>query len=193
MTLDIKRLCGLHLLLVLLPVMLLAGCASSPDTQFYTLVSSDAPSDSETRQPVQVARVQMPEYLDSNRLWVRTATHRIEAIPDVRWAESLPRASTRSLQQLLGAEGGSVSDAERLLVDLDVFEGRWNLSGEQDQAVMRGHWQLSGEAGSGQPIRLQVTLADREAQTLVAAQSRLLQMLAEDIAHWRRDNALEGD
>ncbi|MDX1588099.1 MAG: PqiC family protein [Oleiphilaceae bacterium] len=165
----------------------LAACASPPETRFYTLsdaepVSTEAPVSPQT--PLMMSRVQMPEYLDDRRLWVRTESHRLQALPNVRWAESLPRATTGYLQQRLGAVTERVHDGggHRLLVDLDHFEARWGESGEEDRMILSGRWRLEGQSGPAHPFREERVLEDRQAATLVAAKSRLLERLAEEIA-----------
>lgn len=165
----------------------LAGCASTPDLRFYTLSDAqpvakaamdDAPG------ALTVARVRVPEYLDDRRLWVRTGDHRLETLPYVRWAESLPRAVTRYLQQRLGApaETGSVGEGPRLLVDLDHFEARWGQGGEPDRMILSGRWQLEGQPGATHSIHEELALESRDAASLVAAKSRLLERLVEQVA-----------
>ncbi|TVP59078.1 MAG: membrane integrity-associated transporter subunit PqiC [Halomonadaceae bacterium] len=168
---------------LLLPalLLLLAGCATSPETRYYTLMGTEPASQPEQLWPLTVTRVQMPEYLDDSRLWVRSQGYQITALANVRWAESLPRATTRSLQQHLGTVSDAAGGGERLLVDLDAFEARWSDSGEQDQVVLRGQWQVAGAEGSAQRIQLQADLSDRNPATLVAAMSGLLKQLAEEI------------
>lgn len=159
--------------------LLLVGCASSPEVRFFVL---DGVEQTEPRmdEALYVTRVQVPEYLDSTRLWVRTDVHRMQRLPHVRWAENFPRALTRSLQEQLSGDVTEASADRRLLVDVRRFEARW-VEGE-DQVVLVAVWGFSGQEGSGQRTRLTASLDDRDPETLVAAQSRLWRELADAIA-----------
>lgn len=171
-------------LAVLVPALLVAGCASPPALDYYTL----GPDGSvvEWDEPLYVSRVQVPEYLDDNRIWVRTATHRVESLPNVRWAERLPRAITRRLQEQFGTGVAEASGRPRLSVDIQRFEAVWEEDGPGARVVLRAAWRIGD--GEARTTTLEATAPDRDPSTLVAVMSDQVAELAEAIAgKGRRD------
>jgi len=154
--------------------LLLAGCASVPETRYFTLDAGDHRA-SAPEKTLGVHRVSVPDYLDDDRIRVRPEAHRVEALPYVRWAERIPRAMTRILQRHFGAMSGA-DRSGYLTVDIHRFEAVW---GETDRVVLVAYWRLEQGTGRACPVQLQEPLADRDPATLVAAKAQLVAALAD--------------
>ncbi|TDT43983.1 putative lipoprotein YmbA [Halospina denitrificans] len=157
----------------------LSGCASPPELRYFTL-GSDEQVVEKRQEPLYVARVQVPEYLDDNRIWVRPEPHRIEALPHVRWAERLPRAITRSLQNQFGTGVAEASEGPRLLVDIQRFEAVWDGGDKGARVVLRAAWRIGD--GDARSVTFKANAPDREASTLVKVMSNQVGQLAKAIA-----------
>lgn len=155
---------------------LVAGCASTPETRYFTLDGGHEKVADEG-EAISVRPVRVPDYLDDNRIWVRPEPHRVKALPHVRWAERLPRAITRSLQMHFGAVSGA-DRPDQLLVDIQRFEAVW---GETDRVVLVAHWRVEQRSGDTCRMELEEPLSDRDAATLVAAKAALVTELASRI------------
>ena len=166
-------------LVALVAGVLMAGCASPPELRYFTLEPTEQVA-RKWREPLYVSRVQVPAYLDDNRIWVRPQTHRVETLPNARWAERLPLAITRSLQNQFGAGVAEASDGARLSVDIQQFEAVWADGEPGARVVLRAAWRIGdGEARS---LSMKATAPDREASTLVAVMSSQVGQLAKAIA-----------
>jgi len=125
----------------------LAGCASVPPLQHVLL----SPPQSE-RAPARssdwtVRRVRVPEYLDSYDVQMRTDDYVLTRLKDAKWAERLPLAITRLLQQTIDEK--LVSNRDRpyqVDVSVDTFEpqsegqivfsSRWTVTDTSDDSVV---------------------------------------------------------
>ncbi len=123
----------------------LAGCASVPPLQHVLL----SPPQNE-RAPARssewhVRRVQVPEYLDSYDIQMRTDEYVLTRLPDAKWAERLPLAMTRLLQQTIDEKlVGKRDRPYQVDVAVDMFEpqpdgqvvlsARWTVTDTQDDA-----------------------------------------------------------
>jgi|GEM_PF-731837 len=170
-----------RVLMLLVLSLFLAGCGSTPDVRYFTLDTEGENGALKQEQPLYVSRVQVPDYLDDNRIWVRAEAHRIEALKHVRWAESPPRAITRSLQFQLGSGISEPVDAPRVLVDIQRLEAVWGNGDSPDRVVLAASWLIEGH-GDSQRITLEKPLPDRSADTLVALKSGLIRQLAQLVA-----------
>ena len=82
---------------------LLAGCGSTPPTEYYVL-SADAPIGRSTAQPsVGIAELQIAEYLQRPEIMVMESTNRARLDGFERWAEPLEDGIRRTLALNLGA------------------------------------------------------------------------------------------
>src|SRR5574338_1112351 len=98
------RITGLLALGLMAP--LVAGCASSPPTNLYTLSPMGAPA-SETRLPgstpalVAIGPVTLPDYIDRPQIVTRQSAYRIELAAYEQWAaplyDMLPRVLAEDL------------------------------------------------------------------------------------------------
>ena len=157
----------------------MAGCASPPELRYFTLDPDEQVAD-KWQEPLYVSRVQVPGYLDDNRIWVRPEPHRVEALPHVRWAERLPRAITRSLQNQFGTGVAEASGRTRLMVDIQRFEAVWDKGEAGARVVLRASWRIGD--GDARSVTLKASVPDREASTLVSVMSRQVGQLAKAIA-----------
>lgn len=164
---------------VLVAGLSMTGCASPPDLRYFTL-GPDERVVEEVREPLYVSRVQVPEYLDDNRIWVRVDTHRVETLSHVRWAERLPRAITRRLQQQLGTGVDEAPGRPRLMVDIQRFEAVWDEGEPGARVQLEAAWRIGD--GQTQTASLTATAANRDASTLVAVMSSQVGALAKTIA-----------
>lgn len=165
---------------VLVGMLSMAGCASPPELRYFTLDADEQVAD-KWPEPLYVSRVQVPEYLDDNRIWVRPQTHRVETLPHVRWAERLPRAITRSLQNQFGTGVAEASGRTRLMVDIQRFEAIWDDEGDTGaRVVLKAAWRIGD--GDARTVSLKATAPDRKASTLVAVMSSQVSRLAKAIA-----------
>ncbi|MDA3919134.1 MAG: PqiC family protein [Salinisphaera sp.] len=136
--------------LALATVMLagLAACSSAPPLKHVML----SPPQTE-RLPArpsnwEVRRVKMPEYLDNYDIQLRTADYVLTRMPDAKWAERLPVAVTRLLQQTIDEKLVNHRDRHyRVDVDIDTFEPQpsghvvlsasWKVLNAKDKLVTR--------------------------------------------------------
>jgi uncharacterized lipoprotein YmbA len=114
----------------------LAGCASSPETHFYTL-SPAAPADkaiaAQARYKVAVGPVKVPEMVDRPQFVVRQGDNRVELLEQHRWAQPIRTEIARALaadlrQQLPQAQVSFYNDYAaqnpdcRVLMDIERFD-----------------------------------------------------------------------
>src|ERR1700693_4933463 len=88
-------------------VLLLAGCGSSPPTQFYTLSSvpaeSRVPGGFGNTQPLQVRRVQLPGDLERDAVVTRLGANRLNVSDQDRWGGPFDEMIQRVLTSDLGS------------------------------------------------------------------------------------------
>lgn len=171
-------------------LVLLNACAGQqqPPIQYYT-ISSDTPAEFSLPQPVRVARVRVPDYIDNDRMWMRTQSQQLNHVARVRWAEPLGAAMTRELNSSLGTGLTQNREHPLLLVTLDRLEAQW--TGDGDAVVLIARWALEspgGESLTQGQIRLHEPLRDRSAESIASAISRLVvamnQKIGEDLTQY---------
>ena len=166
-------------LAALVGALLMAGCASPPPLQYFTLEPTQHVA-IEGRESLYVSRVQVPAYLDDNRIWVRPETHRVDVLPNARWAERLPLAITRSLRNQFGPGVAEATGRPRLSVDIQQFEAVWADREVGAEVVLRAAWRI-GE-GDARTVTLKATAPDRRASALVRVMSNQVAQLSKVIA-----------
>lgn len=180
----------MHRLILLLAVLLLAGCAAGSKS-FYVL-TADGPAPAGGGVGLGVGPVSIAEYIDRSNLVVAEAANQLGVAENHRWAGDLAAAIGRVTATNLGRRlhTGNVrtypwrDDGEiSYQVTLDIRQ----LHGAADgHAVIEAGWRAY--ALPERRLKASRTFVDREAlesdgyQSLVAAQSRLLSRLAADIA-----------
>lgn len=181
------------MLLVLL--LLLVGCGSSPPTQFYTLNSVPAASRVSVfgkALPLAVGRVELPGDLDREAVVTRIGANRLNVSDQDRWGGPLYEMIQRVLTSDLGsrlpsgmvlASGDPVPPrgVRTITVNVRQFIGDatghvvldvdWSLlAGKPAEPVLIRHETLTADAGSGR------------VSAIVAAMSRLVGELSDRIA-----------
>jgi uncharacterized lipoprotein YmbA len=178
---------------ILAGLLVLAGCAHSPPTRFFTLDAVPAAGEPAARAPiapVQLAAVRIPPALDRPQVVTQSAPNRIEVHDLDEWAAPLGEMMRRTLAQDLLArlpEGAFVlPDAPRpagvRALVVDVLQLR---AGPDGRVVMQASWTLTA-AGSAQASLIRDVQLTADAapgpQGSAAATSRLLGQLADQIA-----------
>jgi len=176
--------------LLLASVVLLAAC-STGSKSFYVL-TADGPAPSGGGIGIGVGPITLAEYIDRPNLVMAESANQLSVAEDHRWAGDLAASITRVTAANLGRQlhTGNVrsypwqgDDGIRYQVTLDVrqFHG-----GADGYAVIEAGWRAYSLPD--RKLRASRTFVDREPlesdgyQPLVAAQSRLLSRLADNIA-----------
>ncbi|SOE82672.1 Uncharacterized lipoprotein YmbA [Caballeronia arationis] len=172
-------------------VSLLAGCASSPSSRFYTLGGDAVPAAASMPASfyVEVPPVDMPPQVAKNQLVVQTSPAQVQVLEQERWA-SLPadevrRALSADLTRQLGAidvyntpRPDSVP-VYRVKVNVQRFES-WPGS----QAVIDAVWSV--RAAGSQTVLTCRTVAQQPVaagyDALVAGHRKAVDQLAAEIA-----------
>lgn len=177
-------------LLSFFAVLLLAGCAS-PAKTFYVL-SASGPMPSGGGTGIGVGPITVAEYIDRPNLIIQQAPNQLAVAEDHRWAGDLSASIARVTAANLGRQLGTGNvrtypwhsdDGIRYQVTLDV---RQLHSQEDGYAVIEAGWRAY--SFPDRRLKASKTFTDREAlesdgyNASVAAQSRLLERLAESIA-----------
>ncbi|MEI8038751.1 MAG: PqiC family protein [Verrucomicrobiota bacterium] len=175
--------------LLLLTLALLAGCAAS--RSFYVL-TADGPAPAGGGPGIGVGPVAIAEYIDRPNLVVARSANQLAVAEDHRWAGDLSASIARVTAANLGRRlhTGDVrvypwsNDGQiRYQVSLDI---RQLHGGDDGYAVIEAGWRAYSLPE--RKLKASRTFVDREPlqsagyPALVAAQSRLLSRLADDIA-----------
>ena len=178
---------------------ILSGCASSKPTRFYTLsslVSSEkAIKATPTEQDISIGirPVRLPEYLDRPQIITLTSKNTLKLAEFDKWAEPLNENISRvlagSLSTLLSTDrvfifpwNRALSIEYRVAVDVIRFEGTLG-----ERIVLKANWTVFGDYGKKEIMTRTTSYTERiEGQdygAMVAAMSRTLEGLSQDIAH----------
>lgn len=176
--------------LPLMAILLLAACGTG-SRSFYVL-TADGPAPSGGGAGIGVGPVSLAEYIDRPNLVIAQAPNQLGVAENHRWAGDLSASIARVTAANLGRRmnTGNVrvypwqgDDGIRYQVTLDIRQ----LHGANDgYAVIEAGWRAYSLPD--RKLKASRTFVDREPlesdgyQPLVAAQSRLLSRLAEDIA-----------
>ncbi len=178
--------------------LLLAGCASSPSSRFYTLTplaQLDAkPSSQETATPVSVSitPVEIPDYLDRPQIATRGGSNELRLAEFDRWAgslsENIAAVLAENLSSLLGSDRVSVypgMSAEKAdysvvmrVLRLDCVPG--------DRVLLKAQWTIfAGQDKKDVATCLKTyteSLSNDRYETMVAAVSHTLEQVSREIA-----------
>jgi uncharacterized lipoprotein YmbA len=179
----------IRVLPILTAILLLAGCAGSKS--FYVL-TPDGPTPSGGGAGIGVGPVSLAEYIDRANLVLAESENQLSVAEDHRWAGDLSASVARVTAANLGRrmKTGNVrvypwqgDDGIRYQVTLDIRQ----LHGTADgHAVIEAGWRAYSLPD--RKLKTSRTFVDREPlaadgyASLVAAQSKLLSRLADDIA-----------
>jgi uncharacterized protein len=174
----------------LIATLLLAGCGVGARS-FYML-TADGPSPSGSGLGIGVGPVSLAEYIDRPNLVIAESPHQLGIAENHRWAGDLSSSITRVTAANLGRRlnTGNVrgypwrgDEGIRYQVTLDI---RQLHAAEDGHAVIEAGWRVYSLPE--RRIKASRTFVDREPlksdgyPALVAAQSKLLSRLADDIA-----------
>jgi uncharacterized lipoprotein YmbA len=169
-------------------VLVLASCGS-PDNKYFTLSTEApaAPATTAAARAVSVDEVTISSYLDRPQIVIRQDANRADIREYERWMEPLDSMLRRVLAADLAARLGSGrvldrpgKDTTLITVNIDAF------GQEGGQVVLRGQWTVKTTGKDGPGVSHSFTreepLGKAETPDMVAALSRLVGALAEEIA-----------
>lgn len=175
---------------------ILVGCGSTYPT-FYTL-SSEGPSPTGGGTAIGVGPVILAEYVNRSNLVVRTSSNKLEVAENHRWAGDLDHSISRVLSINLGRKlkTGNVCtypwsrDSE---VDYQVaMDIREFIAGDDGYAHLEASWRIyalpSRKMVASKTFVGKEPIATEDFEAMVAAQSKLLGRLSDDIAAAIRKN-----
>ncbi len=182
------------LLLSLVLLTLLSGCARSTPTRYYLLESALDPVKADTlpSKNLRVAQVTVPDYLDRNSIVSRVNGETELVVSQFHaWAEPVGHGVRRVVQEVLTppllavglnvlAPGDDTRADYVLLVDLQrldgnfdskaVLEARWTLKNRHDDVIARGIY------ADVEPVE------GKTYDVLTAAESRMVRRMGEHLA-----------
>ena len=174
----------------LLSVLLLAACATSPPSHFYTLSGPPAPTTQAAAPSVTVGPVAIPAVVDRPEIVVTIADNEVWIDEFNRWAgplsdgialaaaENLAAALATPRVTLLTQASGAADYAVAIEVQrFDSAPGAYALV----DAVYTVRRNADGRTAGGRTTDRQVP-ADKSYEALAAAHSRAIARLASDIA-----------
>ena len=176
---------------------LLAGCGSTPTTQFYKL--SSLPSGHQENPAallgeniaIGVGPVELPAYLDRPQIVTRKSQNQVELSEFHRWASSLPQGFSqvlaKNISTLLPTDRVAVypwddtfSPTYQVKLNVEQFDGQVGK-----QVFLRVIWSVVGQKGVNELV-VRKTLIEEPVLTndydgLVAAESNALATLSREI------------
>jgi hypothetical protein len=181
---------------LLAALLLVAGCGSSPKTQFYTLVpvppADRAATSAALRSPLQVGHVELPGTLDRTALVTQGPGPAIAVSGNERWAgpldELVRRALTADLRGRLGttevlAPGDPAPPGGVQLLVVTVQRFSADSGGD---VVLEADWSLATgnppKAGAIHHVRIAEPAGSTEGSAVAGAMSQALGALAENVS-----------
>ncbi|MGH8766435.1 MAG: PqiC family protein [Burkholderiales bacterium] len=176
----------------LLGALALAGCGSTPKTNFYTLspAAAPAPTGARVSYSVAIGAIALPDGIDRPQLVVRTGANQVSVAEFERWVgapkDEIARALAANLTKFLdGAsvyaypQSANISAECNVLVDVQRFD-----SALGDAATIEVLWQVRPARGAPKSGRSVVREPAGGAgyDALVAAHGRALVAVSRDIA-----------
>lgn len=177
----------------------LAGCARSPQVNFYTLAPLTQSVAGSPPPPfsVAVAAVTLPDVVDRPQLVLFTDSSRVRILESHRWAEPLknaiPRLLAENLSRLLGTESvscypQSTSQTADYRITVDVLRFESSAS----TVLLEALWTVRTAAQTvGKPHRFRGNepLEGDGHDKRVAAYNRVLASLSREVAGFLQDDA----
>lgn len=172
---------------------LLAGCGTSPPTNFYLLSAQDFPAATGSSPSVGVGPIEVPEYLNRKNMVLSREGNKLEVASLNLWAEpvgaGVQRVLVLNLSGLLNTQEVSYfpwqsQRAPQYSVRVNVLQ----LEADEQRALLSAEWQVlrptSGEPLQRRISRLEAPLAPGETPPaqVAATYSALLLQLSEVIA-----------
>ena len=178
-------------LTVLLALVMLAGCGTSPKANFYTLGPDAAPMQGQPSFSVAISAVTVPDILDRPQMVLRSGANQVVINDFERWAGTLKSEIARAIadnltQMLNGAivfaypQGANLTADYKVYIDIQRFD-----SALGDAATVEVLWQVRPAKGEPKNGRSAVHEATGGAgyEALVAAHNRALAAVSRDIAN----------
>jgi uncharacterized lipoprotein YmbA len=179
--------------LVFLAVLLmgLAGCASSPTPDLYTLAAQPGHPVATRKMSVELRRIGLAGYLDRAEIVRGTTDFRLRVADSDRWGEPLGHMLERVLtedlvtrlpQASVFAESGAISTRPDMVLEIDIQRLDADASGT---LVLLAQTALRPDGGTAtaQTVRLTSPLpVPASTQAQVAAMSLLIGQLADRVA-----------
>lgn len=175
---------------------LLAGCASVPAQNFYTLGAVAAPAGADAANPasgssVTVDPANIPELVDRPQFVITAGESRVAILEQQRWAEPLKSQIARTVAMNLGRilgtarastrpPAGGVDADYRVGLDVQRFESR-----PGEAAILEVLWTVRRAGAPGEKSGRSTLREGVDAQgynALVAAHGRALASLSREIA-----------
>ena len=182
--------------LVLIAIIALAGCGSSPKETYYTLSSAgamngSAPADGKPAYSVAVGPITLPEVVDRPQIVLRVGPNEVTYVELHRWAgplrNEIPRiiadnlAGYLNIRQVAAYPQSAGDNADyRVLVDIQRFDSTlgesviidalWSIKRQSDGAARTGR-STAKESSSGGTY-----------EAVVAGHSRALATVSREIA-----------
>lgn len=185
-----------RILLILSATWILVGCSSTYPS-FYTL-SAEGPSPSGGGVGIGVGPVILAEYVDRSNLVVQTSDNKIDVAEDHLWAGDLDNSISRVVSINLGRKlkTGNIRsypwqrDSE---IDYQVaMDIRDFVAGNDGYAHLQATWRIyklpSRRMVGSNTFVGKEPISSGDFESMVAAQSRLLGKLSEEIAQEIRKN-----
>jgi len=179
----------------LLACTLLASCASSP-LQFYTLgptpITQPAPPLTTTTPTLALARITLPDYLDTQDIFLRDDNH-LTRSPNGRWASRLSESATTLVTAQLARRWPTTFVTDQPQTRTPTWRLQINISQlditTTGQATLTADWTLIPQSET-QPIyhnrtTLTATAPTRtDAQTATLTTTLLTSLASTIIAQW---------
>ena len=188
-----------HALITLVAIaLLLSGCGTTRPSRFYTLsplseMESTAAVSAQTEYgTIGVGPVNLPQYLDRPQIVTRISPNRFEFAEFDRWGGALKDDFTRTLAEnlahLIPAERVAMHPWRRTTaLDYQIPVDVIRFDGEKGKdIILNVEWQILSNDGDTQLLSKRSTFKETVAGTsyegMVAAQSRAVAALAQEIA-----------
>ncbi|HTT00673.1 MAG TPA: PqiC family protein [Steroidobacteraceae bacterium] len=180
--------------LALVPLLLLASCASSPPAKFFTLApltASEAAGGAAPVTPVQVSAVHIPPALDRQEIVRQSGPNELEISDRNRWAAPFAEMTQRVLTQDLAARrppGSVILPKEPVppktgMIVVDILQFACEPSGT---VVFDGAWALVPAGADAPSLSRRVHLTESanpgDYGDQVRAMSVILGRIADDMA-----------
>lgn len=169
------------------------GCASSPQSRFYTLTAM-APQASGTvdnsAPSIAIASVTIPELVDRPQMVIRDEGARVDLLETHRWAEplksSIPRTIAENISRILGINMvSSYPQNASLAADIKIYLDLQRFESAGKQVTVDALWTIRRSDGrqtiSGRSQRSE-TAGNNGYDDIVSAYSRGLESISRDIA-----------
>jgi uncharacterized lipoprotein YmbA len=172
-------------------VILVAGCASTPASRFYTLSAAPGPAATPSALSVVVGPVSVPAVVDRPEIVVTTGPNQVRPEEFNRWASPLQsniaRAVAENLVALLGTPRVTLfpqtvsADADyRVAIEVQRFD-----STPGESAMLDAVWTVRRTKGSRTETgrtTVREAVQEKGYDALAAAHSRAVARLSQDIA-----------